>query len=173
MRTAEHLTRAIVRALLANPTLEPEISINSEGTRGQLFSVEIDTRPFDPAPIIGSGGTMKFAIQTALAGTYTPAIWDINFRTVGTLKSPKLRGAKPDPAVFEPVMAALVNHWRADGRLAQSKLESSETAVVCILTLDSSLANAQRAALSRLIRGIGLANGFRATVIVEKAEAMA
>lgn len=173
MRTAEHLVRAVVRALLANPTLEPEITVQTEGSRSQLFSVEIDTRPFDPAPIIGSGGTMKFALQTALAGTDTPAIWDVNFRTVGTLKSPKIRGAKPNPDVFEPVVAALVNHWRADGRLAESKLEVSDTAVVVILSLDASLANAQRAAMSRMIRGIGLANGFRATVIVEKAEAMA
>lgn len=173
MKSAEHLTRAIVRALLANPTLEPEISINSEGTRGQLFSVEIDTRPFDPAPIIGTQGSMKFAIQTVLAARYSPSIWDVNFRTVGKLQSPRLRGTKPNEAVLKPVIDAAVNHWLAGGCKATGSVESSQTAVVCIFAMDSALANAQRAALSRLIRGIGLANGFRATCIVEKAEATA
>lgn len=165
MKTAEHLVRAIVRAMLSNPDLEPVIEIEA----GVRTRVEIDARPFDPAPLIGSGGTMKFAIQTVLAGPFHPASWDVVFRTSGRLNaSPYLSGKPASVDPLKSVIDAAVNHWRAYGRPAVGAVELSTTAAIAIVGLDDSLANAQRGAMSRLIRGIGKANGYRATAIVEK-----
>lgn len=151
--------------MLNSADLEPRIAITSGGG---TTNVEIDVRPFDPAPLIGTGGAMKFALQTLLAGRAHPTSWNVVFRNEGRLRSPRLQDIKPAVEPMKAVLDAACNHWKAQGNRAEASVETSPTTVVGILTLDELLGNAQRPALSRVARAIGKANGYRATAIVEK-----
>lgn len=165
MKSAENLLRALCRALLANDQIEPQIVIRSGGG---LSRAEIDVRPFDAAPLIGGGGAMKFAIQGILAGPASPTSWAIQYANTGTLRCPENQGRKPDAKAMKSVLDAAVNHWRAQGYQCKADVELSESTVIAILTMPDDLRKAQQGPFSRIARAIGKANGYRATVVLEK-----
>jgi hypothetical protein len=166
MKSAENLLRALTRAILGNPDLEPRIEITD---RGRSAFVVIDTRPFDPAPLIGTGGTMKLAMQAVLAGCDHPDSWKITFSIPpNAIRSPKLSEVRPDVSAMKSVMDAAVNHWSKSGSQARAKVETSDSAVIAIVEADDRLADAMRAPLSRIARAIGKANGYGGTVLVNK-----
>lgn len=155
--------------MLANNDLEPGITI--EEKRGGGFRVEMDVRPFDPAPMIGSGGTMKLAIQTMLVGSMHPNTIELVFLTPPRgLMSPRLRNITPAVEPMKSVFDAAVNHWRKipGVRTAEAQVETSATTAIAILTLDETLSLSQRGAVSRVVRAIGKANGYRGACVIEK-----
>lgn len=133
----------------------------------------VETRPFDPAPMIGTGGTMKFAIQAMLAGHQHPGTWDLKFRTNSDVRSPILKDVTPTVEPMKRVMDAAVNHWRELGREVTAAVEVSPSAVIAIMSADELLANAQRGPLTRVCRGIGKANGYGGTIIIDKIKSAA
>ncbi len=169
MKSAENLLRALSRAILANPELEPRIEINE---RNRSVYVVIETRPFDPAPLIGTGGTMKLAIQGMLAGCDHHDSWKITFAVPSpSMRSPKFSDVLPDVSPMKSVMDAAVNHWRKMGYVASVKVETSASAVIAIVEAEERLADAIRAPISRIARAIGKANGYGGTVLVNKIKA--
>lgn len=168
--TSKHLITAVARAILSNPDLEVRVSAIQQSGR-TLY--EIDPRPMDPAPLIGDGGSIKFALQTVLAGTMHPSNCLIDIVNTGTMRLPRLTNQRPQSDVLKRVVDAAVNHWRDMGFAAEGIVETSESTAIAILRLDPSLANVQKGAFLKLCRAIGRANGYRAMAYVENIRAAA
>lgn len=163
----KHLTRALCRALLAVPDLEPKIDVEIK-QGGLAIEIDVDVFPYDFGPICGEGGTMKFAIQSVIAAAGHPGSIRLNFANTGTMRSPHNRNRPPSAEPLKEVLTAALNHWRKLGFEADGKVELSDSAGIVLIDCDPRLLQYQRAPFLRICRGIGKSNGFRAMAYIDK-----
>ena len=162
--TEQTLLLAMISALMGRPVNPSYRATGVYSNRSRR--IELDFRVDDIGPVIGRNGAMKLAIQTILAAPMGGDAVQIIMHSTRENKSVVAPPGPPRAEVFEPLMAALKDHYPV-GHF-DYKVELSPSAVVVICTGNPLLIDEVRGALSRVVRAVGKHNGFIAAISAEK-----
>lgn len=166
MKTIRPIIVAAAKGILANPDVDPGVRIRETAAGG---TIDVDLRPYDPAPMIGAGGRTKFALQTLIAADLDPASFPIFFNSSGSQSPPKATPQEPSIDPVQDLAEALVRHWTGIGIRADVNVEVTPSGVVAWFTLDRDISGSMQGPLSRIIANLGKAAGFPCVAHVKKA----
>lgn len=135
--------------------------------RGKL-NLEIDLGDWEAGVMIGSGGAMKYAVQQLIAASAGLGLDELNvhYRSRRTRPVPETIEKDPDPTLIEPTIAAIADLMEANSHA----VEKSDTMVCARIWFDEPNYKGWAHQISRIVRAIGKANGFGATVLLDQVE---
>lgn len=132
----------------------------------QSRRIELDFGQMDVGPVIGHGGSMKLAIQTAVACPFGGDACQIVIKTTRVKSLPNDLVETGLDRRVHAFMDALQAHYPA-GQF-RFRTERSQSAIVVLVEATSFYVDQLRGPVSKILRSIGRRHGTVAVVSIEK-----